>query len=141
MHKFAYRVFGILAAGLIVPVALAQSTRPLDNLSACRLDEARIALRFTFEGGACQEAGEASLLPADGANGNVTEPTENVGEVCTMQIVPVGFEGVVDATEEIVSLDITVLSPEGRPQALGSMDIIDDEGKECVEPETEEATE
>ena len=139
MHKYAYRAFGILAASLIVPVALAQSTRPLDNLSACRLDEARIALRFTFEGGACQEAGAASLLPADGVIGNVTVPTENVGEMCTMQIVPVGFAGVVDAGEEIITLDITVLSPEGRPQALGSTDVIIDENEVCEEPEAETA--
>jgi hypothetical protein len=136
MHKFAYRVLGIVAATLIATTSLAQGTRPLDNLSACRLDEARIALSFTFEGGACQEPGEASLLP-NGSIGSVTVPTENVGEVCTMQIVPVGFEGVADAGDEIVSLDITVLSPEGEPQALGSTDIIDDEEQECEEPEVE----
>lgn len=138
MHRFAYRVLGLGAATLIATSALAQSTRPLDHLGACRLDEARIALRFTFEGGACQQPGAASLLPGEGGIGNVTVPTENVGEVCTMQIVQVPFEGIVDAGEEIITLDITVLSPEGAPQALGSTDVVDDEEEECVEPEPKE---
>lgn len=139
MHKFAYRVFAAITATLIATTAgFAQGMRPLDAISACRLDEARIALRFTFEGGACQKPGEASLLPDEGGIGNVTVPTETVGEMCTMQIVPVEFAHVLDATEEIITLDITVLSPEGQPQALGSTDVLDG-NEECVEPEEDTA--
>lgn len=138
MHKFAYRVFGALAAILVATAAPAQGTRPLDAISACRLDEARIVLRFTFEGGACQKPGEASLLPEEGGLGNVTVPTENVGEMCTMQIVPVEFAHVLDATKEITTLDIVVLSPEGRSQSLGSTDVLDGD-EPCVEPEEEAA--
>jgi hypothetical protein len=137
MHKFAYLSLG-MAAALMATASLAQGTRPLDAISACRLDEARIALRFTFEGGACQQPGEASLLPEEGGIGNVTVPTTNVGEMCTMQIVPVEFAHVLDAAKDITTLDIVVLSPEGQPQSLGSTDI-EDGDEECVEPEAEAA--
>jgi hypothetical protein len=138
MHKFAYRVFGTVAATLIATAAFGQGTRPLDGLGACRLDEERVALTFTFEGGACQQPGEASVLPGDGGVANVTVPTSNVGDVCTMQIVPVNFAGVVDASKEIITLDVTVVNPEGQPQALGSTDIADGD-EPCLEPETEAA--
>lgn len=106
----------------------------LDNLSACRLDPERVALQFTFEGGACQQPGEAIVEAAEGGVGNVTVPTETVGEVCTMQIVPVEFSGALAAPEEITALDIVVLSPEDEAQALGSTDVMTS-GPECKEPE------
>lgn len=139
MHKFAYLTLA-LAGAFAATGALAEATRPLDAISACRLDEARVALRFTFEGGACQQPGEASLLPDEDRSGVgiVTVPTTNVGDVCTMQIVPVEFAGVVDADHAITSLDITVLNPEGNRQSLGSADVVDGD-EECVEPEPKPA--
>ena len=135
MHKFAYQTLG-LAAAFAATSALAEATRPLDALSACRLDEARIVLHFIFEGGACQEPGEASLLPDKGGIGMVTVPTVNVGDVCTLQVVPVEFAGVVNAGKDITTLDITVLKPDGNRQALGSTDVVDGD-EVCVEPEAE----
>jgi len=132
MHKFAYQTLA-LATALAATGALAEATRPLDALSACRLDDNRVVLRFTFEGGACQKPGEASLLPDNGGVGIVTVPTENVGEVCTMQIVPVEFSGVLDASVKVTTLDITVLKPDGNRQALGSTDVMIGP-EECVEP-------
>ena len=108
----------------------------LDNLSSCRLDAERVVLAFTFEGGACQQPGEATIEPTEGGVGNVTVPTETVGDVCTMQIVPVEFSGTLAAADEITALDITVLSPEGGPHALGSTEILTS-GPECKEPEPE----
>jgi hypothetical protein len=134
MHKFAHQACG-LAAILLATGVLAEETRPLDALSACRLDENRVALQFTFEGGACQKPGEATLDAAKGGVGNVTVPTHNEGDVCTMQIVPVEFSGVLTADPEITSLDITVLKPDGKNrQALGSVDVATGP-EECVEPE------
>lgn len=134
MHKFAYQTLALAAAALATG-ALAEATRPLDALSACRLDESRVALRFTYEGGACLQPGEASLVPGKDGIGNVTVPTRNVGDVCTMQIVPVEFAGVVGATEATTSLDITVLKPDGNRLGLGSTDVVDDEDIACAEPE------
>ncbi|MDP1731949.1 MAG: hypothetical protein Q8L54_12400 [Devosia sp.] len=137
MHKFAYQTLG-LAAAFVATGALAEATRPLDALGACRLDDSRVALRFTFEGGACQQPGEPFLARGKDGIGNVTVPTANVGEICTMQIVPVQFAGVVDAPETITTLDITVLKPNGNRQALGSTDVATGP-EECVEPEAKAA--
>lgn len=131
MPKHAYLALGLVAA--ISTTALAEATRPLDAISACRLDDERIVLRFTFEGGACQQPGEATVERGKDGLGFVTVPTSNVGEVCAMQIVDVPFEAVVNAASAITTLDITVLKPEGGRQALGSTDISTGP-EECAEP-------
>ena len=108
---------------LLVGTASAQATRPLDNLAACRLDDGRVALNFTFEGGACQQPGTATVEPARGGVAAVTVPTEATAEVCTMQVVPVEVTETLAVDAEAITLDITVLARDGRPQALGSTDI------------------
>lgn len=108
---------------LLVGSAWAQATRPLDNLTACRLDDSRVALGFTFEGGACQQPGTATVDSAQGGVAAVTIPTEETAEVCTMQVVPVAVAEALPVDADAITLDITVLAPDGRPQALGSTDI------------------
>jgi len=135
MPRFAYLPLGFAAGLLAATTVLAEATRPLDALSACRLDDSRVVIRFTFEGGACQQPGEPTLEPGDGGVGAVSIPTENVGDVCTLQIVPVEFAGVVDAGSSITSLDVTVLDPDGGRLGLGSTDVVDDANTECIEPE------
>lgn len=136
MHKFAHRALGLAAAIAVTSGALAEATRPLDAISACRLDDNRIVLRFTFEGGACQQPGDAVVTRGKDGLGIVTVPTTNVGEMCTMQIVDVPFEKVVTAEKAITTLDITVTKPGGGRQALGSTDI--STGPEpCLEPAAE----
>jgi hypothetical protein len=134
MRMFPIATFTLAAAALFSASGALAQPGQLDQLSACRLDPDRIVLRFTFEGGACQQPGEVTVEPAEGGVANVTVPTEEVGDVCTMQIVPVEFESVLDAPEEITALDISVLNPQGEPQALGSSDILTS-GPECIEPE------
>ena len=136
MYKHAYLAFGLVAAIFPAGAALAEATRPLDAISACRLDADRIVLRFTFEGGACQQPGEAVLARGKDGLGAVTVPTSNVGEVCTMQVVDVPFEQVVAAEKAVTTLDITVTRPEGGRQALGSTDISTGP-EECVAPAAE----
>jgi hypothetical protein len=133
MPKPILRCLAVAAAALFATTAAAQSTRPLDHLEACRLDADRIALSFTFEGGACQAPGEASLLPANGGVADVVVPTFETSEICAMQIVQVPFSGVLDADSDIITLDIAVHDPEGRVQALGSTDIAPPD--DCEEPE------
>ena len=112
--------------------ALAQEPAPLNDLSACRLDDDRVALRFTFEGGACQRTGDPTVEPGKDGVLEVTVPTRNEGEVCTMQIVPVEFSGTIEADKSATSLNVTVLSPEGQPQAAGSTEIA--RGGDCKDP-------
>jgi hypothetical protein len=122
----------VLAAATLLGLSGA-SAQPgqLDNVAACRLDPQTVHLRFTFEGGACQQPGEAIVEDAGGGIGNVTVPTEDTAEICTMQIVPVEFAGELPADMEYTTFDITVLATDGeRVQALGSAGIIDD-GPEC----------
>lgn len=133
MHKHAYLAFGLMAAIAPVGAALAEATRPLDAIGACRLDDERIVLRFTFEGGACQQAGQATVARGRDGLGLVTVPTSNVGDMCTMQIVHIPFEQVLTADKPVTTLDITLRNPEGGRQALGSTDI--STGPEpCEEP-------
>lgn len=134
MPKFAQLYLGLAAGILATTGALAETTRPLDDISACRLDAARIVLRFTFEGGACQEPGAATLESGEGGVGVVSVPTEKVGDVCTLQIAPVAFAGVLDADSSITTLDITVLDPDGGRLGLGSTAVADDPGGQCEVP-------
>jgi hypothetical protein len=102
----------------------------LDHVAACRLDSRTVALSFTFKGGACQEPGVAIVENAGGGVGNVTVPTEDTAEICTMQIVPVEYAGALPAGSQYTALDIAVLSPDGDVQALGSAGIVED-GAQC----------
>lgn len=120
----------VLACLLGATGVAAQPAGQLDHVAACRLDSDTVALRFTFEGSACQQPGEAELEDAGGGIGNVTVPTEDTAEVCTMQIVPVQFAGELAAGEDYTTFDIAVLNPEGEVQALGSAGIVE-AGLEC----------
>lgn len=120
----------LLACLLGATGSAAQPAGQLDHVAACRIDPGTVALRFTFEGGACQEPGEATLEDAGGGIGNVTVPTEDTAETCTMQIVPVQYAGELAAGEDYTTFDITVLDPEGGVQALGSAGIVE-AGLEC----------
>lgn len=121
----------ILAAATLIGVSGA-SAQPgqLDHVTACRLDPQTVHLRFTFEGGACQQPGQAIVEDAGGGIGNVTVPTEETAEVCTMQIVPVEYAGELPADRTYTAFDIVVLSTNGDVQALGSAGILDD-SPEC----------
>lgn len=112
--------------------AAAQPAGQLDHVAACRLDPETVALRFTFEGGACQQPGEPTLEDAGGGIGNVTVPTEETAEVCTMQIVPVQFAAELAAGPDYTTFDIAVLNPAGEVQALGSAGIVE-AGADCGE--------
>lgn len=125
----------VLAAATLIGLSGA-SAQPgqLDHVAACRLDPQTVHLRFTFEGGACQQPGEAIVEDAGGGIGDVTVPTEDTAEICTMQIVPVEVAAELAAEEDYTTFDIVVLNPHGEVQALGSAGIVDD-GPECeVEP-------
>jgi hypothetical protein len=121
----------VLAATMLLGVSGA-SAQPgqLDHVAACRLDPETVALRFTFEGGACQQPGEAMFEDAGGGVGNVAVPTETTAEICTMQVVPVQFAGELPADESFTAFDIVVLDPQGDVQALGSAGIVE-AGREC----------
>ena len=60
---------------------------------------------------------------ADETTDAVTIPTESTSDVCTMQIVPVEFTGLIPVEPLTEMLAITVLAPDGQAKATGSVTI------------------
>lgn len=125
-----------LAAIALPSFALAQDLAPLEELKACRQDAATVSLAFIYDGGACQQTGEAKAELIEGDTATVTVPTVNTAEVCTMQVVKVNFAGLVPVPEEVTKLDVQVLSPEGEVVAASDTDIAPN-GPDCLPPEAE----
>ena len=125
-----------LAVIALPSVALAQDLAPLDELKACRIDPATVSLAFIYDGGACQQSGEAMVEIIEGDTATVSVPTQNTAEVCTMQVVKVNFAGLVPVSEEVARLDVQVLSPEGEVVAASDTDITPN-GPDCLPPEVE----
>lgn len=123
-----------LALVAVPSFALAQDLAPLDELKACRLDAASVSLAFIYDGGACQQTGEAKAELIEGDTATVTVPTINTAEVCTMQVVKVNFAGIVPVPEAVTKLDVQVLSPEGEVVATSEAEIAPN-GPECLPPE------
>lgn len=112
--------------------ALAEDAADFTALSACRIDEARVLLRATFDGSACQRIEPAGLAEPRGTIVAVTIPTSSTAEICTMQLVPIETEQVIDAPEPVFELDVTALDPDNYPVAHGLIEL--DEGVDCVAP-------
>lgn len=121
-----------MAAMLMTTSALAQDLAPLNDLGACRLDGERVALSFSYEGGACQETGEAKTVTEDGVT-TIAVPTANTAEVCTMQVVQVQYAAAVQVGADVSALTVQVLNPDGEVQAGGKTDIAA-QSSECIEP-------
>lgn len=96
---------------------------PFTAASATRLPDGQIELNVTYEGGACEETGEATVEAGDDITDEVTIPTVSTAEMCTMQIVPVEYSGTIAVEPATTTLAVTVLDPEGRPKAAGSVEI------------------
>lgn len=130
----------VIALALIaVPsFALAQDLAPLDQLKACRIDPATVSLAFIYDGGACQQTGEATAELIEGDTATVTVPTTNTSEICTMQMVKVNFAGLVPVPDTIAKLDVQVLSPEGEVVAASEAQITPN-SPDCLPPEAQPA--
>ncbi|KKB13492.1 hypothetical protein VE25_01845 [Devosia geojensis] len=123
-----------LAVALCSAGVLAQDAAEFTALSACRIDEDRVLLRATFDGSACQSVEPAGLAEPRGTIVAVTIPTTRTAEVCTMQIVPVEVEQVIEAPEPIFDLDVTALDPDNNPIAHGVIEL-DETEADCTAPE------
>lgn len=116
--------------------ALAQDLAPLSEMKACRLDAATVSLAFIYDGGACEQTGDAKADILDGDTATVTVPTTSTAEVCTMQVVKVNFAGIVPVPESVTRLDVQVLSPGGDVVAASEADIAPI-GPDCLPPEAQ----
>ena len=123
-----YRAIAIAAAFLAAtpPAALAAEASPpppLTEATATWTSDGKVDLSVTYEGGACEETGQATVTVGTDTTAAVTIPTVETAEICTMQIVPVTYTGTIAVEPDTTSLSITVLDPEGQPKAAGTAEI------------------
>lgn len=131
------RPLSLALALIAVPsFALAQDLAPLSELKACRIDPATVSLAFIYDGGACEQAGDAIADVIEGDTATVTVPTTATAEVCTMQVVKVNFGGLVDVPEAVDRLDVQVLSSGGEVVAAGDTEVAPN-GPDCLPREVE----
>lgn len=131
------RPLAIALALIAVPsFALAQDLAPLSELQACRLDAATVSLAFIYDGGACEQTGEAQAAIVEGDTATVTVPTTSTAEICTMQVVKVNFAGIVPVPDSVAKLDVQVLSPGGDVVAASDTDIAPN-SPDCLPPEAQ----
>jgi len=121
-----------LAAALCSGAALAQEVASFTHLSACRIDAERILLRATFDGSPCWAVEPAQLAEPRGTMVAVHLPTISTAEICTMNIVPVSTEQVIEAPEPIVDLDVTAATPQNDVMAHGVIEVSEGQG-DCLE--------
>lgn len=116
--------------------ALAQDMAPLSELKACRIDAATVSLAFIYDGGACEQTGEAEADIVEGDTATITVPTTATSEVCTMQVVKVNFAGIVPVPDAVKKLDVQVLSPGGDVVAASDTEIAPN-SSDCLPPEAQ----
>jgi hypothetical protein len=116
-------VFAAFAAFAFAPIVAAAAPEMITNGNARWTTDGKVELSFTYQGGACEMPGEASVAAGDATDSSdeVTVPTVSTAEVCTMQIVPVEFSGIIPVEPTTRRLVITVLAPDGTPKAAGSI--------------------
>jgi hypothetical protein len=121
-----------LAAALGSSAVLAQEAARFTELSACRIDAEHILVRATFDGSPCWAVEPAQLSEPRGTGVAVHLPTSSTAEICTMNIVPVSTEQVIEAPEPIVGLDMTAATPQNHVVAQGVIEVSEGQG-DCVE--------
>ena len=108
---------------LAAPAAIASEPQPVTSATAVWVEDGKVQLDVAWQGGACEAPGEPEVIAADPTTNEVTIPTLSTAEICTMQIVEVTYSGAIPVEPRATSLAITVLDPEGRPQAGGMVEI------------------
>jgi hypothetical protein len=113
-----------LALALLAPVAFAAAPEPITAGTAVWTTDGKVDIKVTWQGGACEAPGEATVEAGDETTiDEVTIPTAATAEVCTMQIVPVTYEGTIAVEKLTTTLSVMILAPDGQPVARGSIEI------------------
>jgi hypothetical protein len=118
------RVLALLAVLIPLSATAAAQPAPLTSATATWTEDGKVILVVTFEGSACEAAGEPHVSAGDDLTDEVTIPTVATAEVCTMQIVPVEFTGTIAVEPLTTRLAIAVLDTEGQIKAAGSVEIM-----------------
>ena len=98
-----------------------------------RIDAERILIKATFDGSACWSVEPAGLAEPRGTIVAVHLPTVSTAEICTMQIVPVSTEQVIEAPEPVIDLDVSALDPENNRVAHGVIEATEGQA-DCLAP-------
>jgi hypothetical protein len=129
-----HRRFAAVAAILFVTSVVAQEERPLTDLHVCRLDDEQVVLSFKFEASPCWEVQTPRFDQTNDDEAEITIPTVQVGQVCTMNIVIYEYAEAIPLMASVKKLGVTVNDPEGR--LVGhSTAAVAEPGGECEMPE------
>jgi hypothetical protein len=108
---------------LLAPATFAAAPEPITEGSATWTADGKVDIKVTWQDGACVAPGDVTVEAGDETIDEVTIPTASTAEVCTMQIVPVTFEGTIAVEKLTETLSVMVLAPDGQPVASGSIEI------------------
>ena len=123
----------VLAASFSIGAVVAQEAASFTSLSACRIDAKRILIKATFDGSACWSVEPAGLAEPRGTIVAVHLPTISAAEICTMQIVPVSTEQVIEAPEPVINLSVTAADPQNNVVAQGEIEATEGQ-TDCLAP-------
>lgn len=124
---FANRIAIIaLAAAALAGPAFAQDRVKLDDFDADRLNSRQVLIEFEYDGGACEEVGEAQLGDITDGTIAVTMQIVNTAEVCTMQLVEHEIKEAIAAGPEVTRVEVTLLAPDGQVMAVETTDVDED---------------
>ena len=121
-----------LAATLCCGAVLAQEAAGFTQLSACRIDAEHVLIRATFDGSPCWAVEAAQPSEPRGTGVAVHLPTSSTAEICTMNIVPVSTEQVIEAPEPTSDLEVTAATPQNHVMAHGVIEISEGQG-DCLQ--------
>ena len=115
-----------LAASALVLPALAQDGARFRDLDADRLNARQVLIEFDYDGGACEEVGEAQLGATTDGTLVVTLSLVSTAEVCTMQLVDHDIKEAIAAGPDVTHVEVTLLSPDGQVMATGTTEVDED---------------
>ncbi len=115
-------IIALAGAAFTLP-AIAQDHGKFDDLDADRLNARQVLIEFEYDGGACEQVGAAQLGEITNGTIAVTFQIENTAEVCIMQLVEHDIKEAIEAGEDVTSVDVTLLAPDGQIMAKGTRKI------------------
>ena len=103
-----------LATFALAGAAFAQDQMRLDDFDADRLNSRQVLIEFDYQGGACEEVGEAQLGALADGKLALTMQIVNTAEICTMQLVEHEIKEAIQAGPEVTSVELTLLAADGQ---------------------------
>ncbi len=118
--------FALMATAALAAPALAQDHARLDDFDADRLNSRQVLIEFDYDGGACEEVGEAQLGAITDGTLAVTMQVVSTAEVCTMQMVEHDIKEAIAAGPEVTHVEVTLLAPDGQVMAKDTTRVDED---------------